>query len=144
MEKHKDFFNYVSDHFEATYWLPGNHEYYHFDIAKKSGVLNENIRSNVFLVNDTSIAYKNTRLIFSTLWSHISDSNQWHIERSMNDFHLIKFGSYRFSSEQYNALHKNSIANIQNDLNKRDFSTILSDLSMDSGAVKTLNPFIGR
>jgi predicted phosphohydrolase len=34
IEKQKDFFNYVSDHFEATYWLPGNHEYYHFDISK--------------------------------------------------------------------------------------------------------------
>jgi 3',5'-cyclic AMP phosphodiesterase CpdA len=39
MDKHKDFFSYVSDNFETTYWLPGNHEYYHFDLAEKSGVL---------------------------------------------------------------------------------------------------------
>ena len=47
MDKHGDFFSYVADNFETTYWLPGNHEYYHFDIAEKSGVLHEAIRSNV-------------------------------------------------------------------------------------------------
>ncbi len=116
IEKQKDFFNYVSDHFEATYWLPGNHEYYHFDIATKSGVLNEKIRSNVLLVNNTTVIHDNTRLVFSTLWSHISEANQWQIERSMNDFRLIKHGKNRFSSEQYNELHKESVAFIKNDL----------------------------
>ena len=86
MDKHKDFFSYVSDHFEATYWLPGNHEYYHFDIAEKSGVLHEAIRSNVFLVNNSSVVHENAKLIFSTLWSHISTGYQWQIERSLNDF----------------------------------------------------------
>ena len=51
LDRHQDFFSYVADSFETTYWLPGNHEYYHFDIAEKNNVLHEKIRSNVFLVN---------------------------------------------------------------------------------------------
>ena len=116
MDKHKDFFSYVSDHFETTYWLPGNHEYYHFDITEKSGMLHEKIRSNVFLVNNTSVVHEKTRLIFSTLWSKISPGHQWQIEKSLNDFHLIKHKGFRFSAEQYNQLHKESLALIQNEL----------------------------
>jgi predicted phosphohydrolase len=116
MDKHQDFFSYLSDHFEATYWLPGNHEYYYFDITEKSGELCESIRSNVYLVNNTSVVHKNVKLIFSTLWSHISSGHQWQIERSLNDFHLIKYGGYRFSAERYNQLHAESFAFIQNAL----------------------------
>jgi hypothetical protein len=113
MDKHKDFFSYVSDHFEMTFWLPGNHEFYRFDIAEKSGVINEQICSNVFLVNNTSVVYRNAKLIFSTLWSKISPGHQWQIERSLNDFHLIKHNGFRFSAEQYNQLHEESLAFIQ-------------------------------
>jgi predicted phosphohydrolase len=109
LDKHKDFFSYLSDHFETTYWLPGNHEYYHFDIAEKSGVLNEKIQNNVFLVNNTSVLHGNVRLVFSTLWSKISPGHQWHIERNMNDFHLIKHNGFRFSTEHYNQLHDESL-----------------------------------
>ena len=48
MDKHKDFFSFLSDNFKTTYWLPGNHEYYQFDITEKCGVLQESICSNVF------------------------------------------------------------------------------------------------
>lgn len=116
MDKHRDFFSYVSEHFKTTYWLPGNHEYYHFDIAEKSGLLQEDIRSNVFLVNNTSVVHEHVKLIFSTLWSHISPGYQWQIERSLNDFHLIKHKGFRFSAEQYNQLHAESLAFIQNEL----------------------------
>ena len=110
LDKHPDFFSYVADHFKTTYWLPGNHEYYHFDIAKKSGILQEKIRSNVFLVNNTSVVHENTRLLFSTLWSNISEANQWQIERSLNDFHQIKNNGFRLSAEKYNQLHEDSLA----------------------------------
>lgn len=116
MGKHQDFLSYVSDHFERTYWVPGNHEYYHFDISEKSGVLNETIRSNVFLVNNTSVVHGNSKLIFSTLWSKISPAFQWEIERGMNDFRLIKANGFRFSSELYNQLHEDSVDFIRKEL----------------------------
>jgi predicted phosphohydrolase len=114
MDKHQDFFSLISDQFETVYWLPGNHEYYHFDIAERSGVLDEKIRSNVFLVNNSSVVHGNTRLLFSTLWSKISEANQWHIERNLNDFHLIKNDGFRLSSQKYNELHGESLAFLQN------------------------------
>lgn len=117
MDKHRDFFSFLADNFNTTYWLPGNHEYYHFDLAEKSGVLYESIRSNVFLLNNTSVVHENVKLTFSTLWSHISPAYQWQIERSLNDFHLIKYKGYRFSAELYNQLHMESLVFIQNELN---------------------------
>lgn len=117
MDKHKDFFSYLADNFKTTYWLPGNHEYYRFDIAEKSGVLHETIRSNVFLVNNISVVHEHVKLIFSTLWSHISPVYRWQIERSLNDFHVIKHKGYRFSTEQYNHLHTESLAFIHNEVN---------------------------
>ena len=117
LDKNKDFFNYVSDHFEFTYWLPGNHEYYRFDLFNKHGVINEAIRKNVFLVNNTSVVHQNTKLVFSTLWSKISEANQWFIEKSLNDFHVIKYNGHRFSANIYNKLHEESLAFIQQGIN---------------------------
>jgi predicted phosphohydrolase len=116
MDKHKDFFSYVSDNFAATYWIPGNHEYYGFDLATKCGVLNEKIRNNIFLVNNTSVIKDEVKLIFSTLWSKISPANEWQIERGMNDFHAIKYGKFRFSTQRYNELHAGSVAFLEKEL----------------------------
>jgi len=109
MDKHKDFFSYVSDHFQDTFWIPGNHEYYHFDLAKKTGVLKENIRNNVHLVNNLSIQHSEVRFIFSTLWSKISPANQWQMERSVSDFQVIQYNKFRLSAEQFNHLHEESL-----------------------------------
>jgi len=116
INKHKDFFSFVSDNFAATYWIPGNHEYYGFDLATKCGELNEKIRNNVFLVNNTSAIHKNVKMSFSTLWSKISPAYEWQIERSMNDFHVIKNGKYRFTAEQYNELHAESLVFLEKEL----------------------------
>jgi len=128
MDKCKDFFSYVADHFKTTFWVPGNHEYYHFDIAKKCGAFVENIKSNVFLLNNTTIILEEVRLIFSTLWSHISNANRWDIENGMNDFYVIKYEGNRFSSLQYNEQHKNAMLFLNNELSagKNDTTVVIT------------------
>jgi predicted phosphohydrolase len=121
MDKHKDFFSYISDHFPVTYWLPGNHEYYYSDITAKPDILNEKIRSNIFLVNNTSIIHENNRFVFSTLWSRISSSNEWHIENGMSDFQVIKFNNKRFSVHDFNLLHANSMNFLQTELHNTSY-----------------------
>ena len=55
LEKRMDFFNYLSDHFQQVYWLPGNHEYYYCDITRCQGRVEEKIKGNVSLVNNIKI-----------------------------------------------------------------------------------------
>ena len=118
LNQHDDFLNEVASKFESIYWIPGNHEYYSFDAAKKSGVLNEQIRKNVFLVNNITLLHNNVRLIFSTLWSKISPAYQWQIEKGVNDFRVIKFNGNRLSATKYNELHEESYNFIQQEINK--------------------------
>jgi predicted phosphohydrolase len=63
MDKHNGFFGYISDNFEATYCIPGNHEYYYFDLAVNCRILNENIRTNVHLGNNLSMGQDSVRLV---------------------------------------------------------------------------------
>ncbi|MCD4665782.1 MAG: metallophosphoesterase [Bacteroidales bacterium] len=119
IDNHKDFFDYLADNFKYTYWVPGNHEYYRFDIINKSGTLNEKIRSNVFLVNNTSVIHHNVKYIFSTLWTKIRPAYQWQIERGLSDFHVIKYSGYRFSAEKYNLLHEDSLNFIKQELSEK-------------------------
>lgn len=108
MDKHAAFFDYLSDNFETTYWIPGNHEYYRSDASERSGALNEKIRSNVFLVNNQAVKRENTKLIFSTLWSHISPANEFRIKKNMSDFHVISYQGEHFTTENFNLFHEES------------------------------------
>ncbi|MDT8413155.1 MAG: metallophosphoesterase [Vicingaceae bacterium] len=109
MDKHSYFFKFCADNFEQTYWIPGNHEYYGFDVTQKCGTFHEKIKSNVHLLNNTTIEINNIALIFTTLWSKINPAHQWEIERGMNDFHVIKYGKYRFSLDRFNELHQENL-----------------------------------
>ncbi|MNP98403.1 3',5'-cyclic adenosine monophosphate phosphodiesterase CpdA [compost metagenome] len=116
MDKHEDFFSYLVDNFQMTYWIPGNHEYYYFDAINKSGVLFEKIRSNVILLNNMAVQLQDTKFIFSTLWSKITPANQWSIERGLSDFHVIKYNGDRLTSKVYNQWHLDAINFVNQEL----------------------------
>lgn len=118
MDKHADFFKYVSDHFETTYWIPGNHEYYYGDASLRSGVLHEKITDNVHLINNTVVELEEVTLLFSTLWTNIGPVRQWQIERGMNDFQVITYQGNKFTVEEYNRMHMESLVFLKESLAK--------------------------
>jgi len=113
MEQCAGFFSFLADHFQATYWLPGNHEYYGSDIINRSGSFREAIRSNVFLLNNQVEQVGGVTLIFSTLWSHISPAAEWDIARSVSDYRVILQGGERFRPLHSNRLHKECLSFVQ-------------------------------
>jgi len=68
IEEAGDFFNFLSDSFEHIYWVPGNHEYYGWDIGTRTGSFQEKIRSNVSLVNNAVIERDGVRKSISTAY----------------------------------------------------------------------------
>ena len=106
MDKHADFFSYISDTFQTTYWIPGNHEYYGSDISERTGNFKEKIRENLFLVNNISVIHENVKLIFSTLWTRISPEKKFEIRQRLSDFHAIKYNRKGLTPDHYNFLHE--------------------------------------
>lgn len=126
IDAHQDFWNYISDHYKNTYWIPGNHEYYGFDAATKHGRFQEQIRSNVVLINNDIVKVENTEFIFSTLWTNISPVHQWAIQRRMNDFYQIKFNGNALTVHEYNFLHQEARLFLEAALtSKSDFKKIV-------------------
>lgn len=115
MDKHNDFFDYISRNFKMTYWIPGNHEYYYYNVDSSS-FLETQIRENIYLVNNCVKEISGVNLIFSTLWSNISEKKRWVIQQSLSDFKVIKYKDHLFNVDDYNTLHKESLEFIQNAL----------------------------
>ncbi|MBC8487153.1 MAG: metallophosphoesterase [Bacteroidetes bacterium] len=107
--KEFEFFDFVSERYEIVYWLPGNHEYYHSDVASYGNYQYRKIRKNVLIVDNIKIEVGEINLIFSTLWSKINPENEFHVMRSVSDFHVIRYNGKRLLPEHFNALHERSL-----------------------------------
>lgn len=121
--KHNDFFDFVSANYESVFWVPGNHEYYHYDLGDVKNPLYEKIRENVFLVNNQIIPHKSVNLIFSTLWSAISPQNEWDVQQSISDFAVIKMQGKKFTTADVNTLHQTDYEFLRTALSANDSLT---------------------
>lgn len=108
-KKQTAFIDYIADHFEMVYWIPGNHEYYGYDLATVTDPLLEKLRSNVWLVNNQAVNYKNVNFICSTLWSKINVVNALDVQRRVSDFFAIQWQGEKFTTRQFNQLHNQSV-----------------------------------
>ncbi len=105
------FFDYVSEHFKAVYYVPGNHEFYSGkDLRILDKPIYEGIRENVFLVNNHVVTIEDGDFIFSVLWSNIPEAMSLKVEDGMGDFQQIKYRGKKLNHKIFNQLHENSLA----------------------------------
>ncbi|GJQ04867.1 metallophosphoesterase [Capnocytophaga canimorsus] len=81
----------LCQNFEKVFWIPGNHEYYLSFHQNENNVFKKPIPSipNLFMVDNYSEIIGNTKFIFSTLWSDISEEKAPYIAQYVNDFRQI-------------------------------------------------------
>jgi len=127
MDKYLWFFEDLSSKFKQIYWVPGNHEYYYYysDISSRTSALNEKILHNVSLVNNLCVQHDDITFIFSTLWSNISEQNQYFIQNRLSDFVVIKNQDRLFLPLDYNKMHRESIDFIKSALNNSATGSIV-------------------
>lgn len=102
------FWNRVSEDFNQVIVVPGNHELYKFfDINELRNGWQLEISHNVSVCYNSVIALnEETDLIASTLWAHISPSEEYLTERCVSDFKRIRNGEFRLSAQRFNEEHE--------------------------------------
>lgn len=133
------FFDFISENFKQTYIIPGNHEFYGGFDMKKALSLDVDIRPNVKLFNNQSITFGNTKIIFTTLWTKITDE---FIKDYINDFHKSVFNNELLSVKNYNDLHHECVSFLEKELQENTFDkTVVVTHHLPS---KKVNGYVGE
>lgn len=86
------FLNWCSNHFEHTFWIMGNHEYYTPITMIKEDILEHYrsfCKSNVHILNNQTYCIDNVLFVGTTLWSNIPKEYETDIQLSINDYRMI-------------------------------------------------------
>ena len=120
------FFDRVSSQFKQVYWIPGNHEYYYSDATQRSGTFTEQIRPNVYLINNTVVEIEHYQFLLTTLWSKIDPVDQWAVQQNMSDFQVIRYNDEAFTGKHFNQLHEESMQFLKSNLKtESSYTTIV-------------------
>jgi len=91
------FLDYCSGHWEKTFYIPGNHEYYSKDknMTELEFKYKYNIESrykNIFYLNNSVVELENDINIYgSTYWTKPSFSTTYEASRYLNDYNCISY-----------------------------------------------------
>lgn len=79
----------------------------------------------MLLVNNVTAKHKDTKLIFSTLWSMIKPENQMIVQQRLSDFHVIKYKKMPFSPSHYNWLYQEAVIFLKKELKQNTKENIV-------------------
>lgn len=107
--KYREFFDVWAGQFQQIFWVPGNHEYYHGDLAEHEGSFLKTLLPNLTLLNNQVVETAGLRLIFSTLWSKTNPAHGYVLQKNLNDFQLIQYQKKRYTPDLYNRQHAKAL-----------------------------------
>jgi Icc-related predicted phosphoesterase len=119
------FFHFISDNYKQVFWIPGNHEYYHRDLANYSSSFSIQLAGNIQIVNNIELIYEGVKFIFSTMWSKIGNENMKIVEKNVPDFSSITLNDKPFRANDFNRLHAESIRFIKHSLHPKTSKTVV-------------------
>ena len=103
----RPFWDWCAEHFQETFVVPGNHEFYDgFDIARTMVDFELEVRSNVRYVNNRSVMMNGSELFFTTLWTKIDPTRLFTVQQGMNDFRYGKLNGVRLFANDVDDLHQ--------------------------------------
>ena len=130
-DKCNSFFLEACTNFADVLWVPGNHEYYHYDMADEAK-FKEKLRldegyDNLHLLNKDTWTKGDVTVIGATLWTDLNDDDDidspnhpsYVADNFMNDTRIIKLYEERFKSPQWKALHREHLAFLRKELEAR-------------------------
>ena len=99
---HKNFMEFlsqVSKIYKKVFFVPGNHEYYQYDVQKAQTIEEINLKikkicssfDNVFMLNNNEYILDNYIILGTTLWSKIPEEYEEMIKYNINDYNDIYY-----------------------------------------------------
>lgn len=116
----KNFFKKVSAEFENIVYVMGNHEHYHGDMVdskkKITDMFDELGIFNIHLLEKDTVTIDDVVFVGGTLWTDCNKEcpmTMFDLKRHMNDYMVVKFGTFRLLPEDTVQFHKNTKQFIQ-------------------------------
>ncbi len=110
-----DFFEYLSEHWQQVFIIPGNHEWYRGGDVSTAFNFELEIHHNVKYLNHKSLIVDGVELLFTTLWSN---TNTPLIEDSLNDFRVCLYANERYTYKHHDGLHRRAFQWLNRELSK--------------------------
>jgi predicted phosphodiesterase len=132
-DHYKETMDYMTENFEKTFVITGNHEYYGSSIEETDDYLTNFFKKyeNISFLNNKSEYYKGKHFIGTTLWSHIKDNGYF-----INDLKNIK----DMTLEKYNNMNKKNVKYLEENIKDgEDHNTIIITHHMPS--YELIDPF---
>lgn len=104
------FFYRQLEKYQKVLYIPGNHEYYNGDIQTTLDHIRDFLScTDVILLNNDSVWIDGIQFLGSTLWTDIPEPSQFIVQKSMNDFRLIKNGGNILTPADTVTFHKEAV-----------------------------------